>query len=128
MTATADRPPAEAVELIQRWCIQMVPETNELLYRVEAKARGNRVTIVERHYLGSMPKNPFTGELLPDDWSAGPIAQLRYLPIAGRELAWSLYWMRQTGRWEYYAGHGTAGSPEPLLAEIERDPDGVFFG
>jgi hypothetical protein len=51
------------------------------------------------------------------------VAQLRYI-----DTAWSLYWKRANGRWKHYDGVAPAADVAPLLAEIDADPDGVFWG
>jgi hypothetical protein len=41
---------------------------------------------------------------------------------------WTLYWPRHTGRWHRYDDLAAAAEVGPLLAEIDTDPDGVFWG
>jgi hypothetical protein len=77
--------------------------------------RGDAITLVERR----PPWQPG-----PDaEWSALEVARLRY---DGR--AWTLDWKRATGRWERYNGVEAAADVAALLAEIDADPDGVFWG
>jgi hypothetical protein len=84
-------------------------------YRLEHSIRGDAITIVERR----PPWQPG-----PDaEWSTLDVAQLRH---DGR--FWMLYWRRASGRWERYAGMGTTADVARLLAEIDADPDGVFWG
>lgn len=49
------------------------------------------------------------------------------LPEEVRAAAWSLYGPRHTGRWHAYED-ATATDVAPLLAVIDADPDGVFWG
>lgn len=61
----------------------------------------------------------------PDRRVLSRVAQLRYDPASKR---WTLYWRRHTGRWMDFDGLRPARSPETLMAEIEKDPTGVFWG
>jgi hypothetical protein len=84
-------------------------------YRFEYEVRGDAITLRERR----PPWRPEPGA----EWSALDIAQLRY---GGR--SWTLYWKRSNGRWQRYDGIGPAVDVGALLAEIDADPDGVFWG
>ena len=84
--------------------------------RIEHATRGNAITLVE----GRAPWNPDDPE-----WSRLHIAQLRYDEKAG---TWSLFWRRASGRWEAYDGVRPASDVGPIIAEIDADPDGVFWG
>jgi len=59
------------------------------------------------------------------EWSAIDLAQLRYVNDTG---TWSLYWPRAGGRWMRYDGVPPTPDVAPLLAEVDADPDGVFWG
>jgi hypothetical protein len=84
---------------------------------VKHRIRGNAITLVERR----VPWRPG-----PDaEWSALDIAQLRY-DTATR--IWTLHWRRAAGTWQRYENVDVADTLEALLAEIDADPDGVFWG
>ena len=85
--------------------------------RLEVAVRGAAIRIVER-------RAPWNDELRAD-WTTQRIAELRY--DAGT-ATWSLYWPRHTGRWHRYKDLDAASDVGPLLAEIDADPDGVFWG
>ena len=53
-----------------------------------------------------------------------PVAQLRYDPDAGR---WTLYCADRNSRWHHYDPI-EPGTVTELLAEIEQDPTGIFWG
>jgi hypothetical protein len=53
------------------------------------------------------------------------IAQLRYDAASG---TWTLHWRRAAGTWQQYEDLDGAATLEPLLAEIDANPDGVFWG
>jgi hypothetical protein len=104
--------PQEALELVERFCAQRAAGIAPEPPRLEYEVRGSSVTIVER-------RPPWDGR---GDWSATSIAQLRH--DAG---TWTLFWPRHTGRWECY-DTAPASHIAVLLAEIDADPDGVFWG
>jgi len=108
--------PDLAMRQIQRWCGQRVPERLHDRVRVECKRRGRSVSIVER-------RAPWSAELGPE-WTEQKIAQLRL----SDEGHWSVYWADRNGRWRTYPNAPKANNPVPLLAEIERNPNGVFWG
>ena len=41
---------------------------------------------------------------------------------------WRLYWMRASGKWNAYEPFPEAKTIEAILAEVDRDPYGCFFG
>jgi hypothetical protein len=49
------------------------------------------------------------------------------LRLDRHDRTWRLYWHRHTGRWMSYE-HPGATDVRVLLAEIDADPDGVFWG
>ena len=53
------------------------------------------------------------------------VAQLRYDAPSGR---WTLYCCDRNGRWWSYGNIGPSVSVDPLLAEIDADPTGIFWG
>ena len=88
---------------------------------MDDRVRGPNVTIVER-------RPPFSPDLVGPEWSSRPLAQLRYTPpppVAGR---WRLYWADRHGRWHLLDGVPPAATPAPLLAHIDTDPTGIFWG
>ena len=102
---------------VEQFCKARTPDDARDQMRLEHEARGSRITIVEHR----APWNPQLGQ----EWSRQPIAELRHDAVAG---TWELYWPRHTGRWHHYEDLPSAPSVGPLLAEIEADPDGVFWG
>jgi Protein of unknown function (DUF3024) len=106
-----------AVARVERFCAEHSPESSAGEYRIEHALRGTAITLVERR----TPWRPGPG----DEWTAQEIAQLRYDESA---RTWTLYWRRHTGRWLRYDGVTSARGLEPLLAEIDADPEGVFWG
>ncbi|KDN16753.1 DUF3024 domain-containing protein [Amycolatopsis rifamycinica] len=105
--------PELALRQIERWCAQRVPEHLQDRVRVECRIRGRAVTIVER-------RAPQTGP----DWSEQEIAQLRFDEFG----IWSVWRAGRDGRWLSYPDAPVASTPPALLAEIDRNPGGVFWG
>ena len=106
-----------AVARVERFCVDRVPEEARAEFRLEHTVRGNAITINER-------RPPWQPD--PDaEWTSQSIAQLRFDEKSG---LWSLRWPRHTGQWLRYDGVRDARDVDPLLAEIDADPDGVFWG
>jgi hypothetical protein len=103
----------EAVAILERYCSARASDAR----RIEHRERGDAITLVERR----PPWQPGTDAA----WSSIDVAQLRY--DAG-SAHWSLFWPRASGRWERYDGVEPAASIATLLAEVDADPDGVFWG
>jgi len=108
--------PDLTIRQIERWCAARVPARLHDEIRVECRRRGRSVTIVER-------RAPWSPDLGPE-WTEQKIAQLR-LDDNGR---WSVYWADRNDRWRTYPDAPRADHPAPLLAEIDRNPNGVFWG
>jgi hypothetical protein len=106
-----------AVRQVEQFCDERLPEDAHSQMRLEVAVKGARITIVER----CVPWD----EELGGDWTSQSIAELRYDASAA---TWSLYWPRATGRWQRYEDVDAASDVRPLLAEVDADPDGVFWG
>ena len=105
------------VARIRRYAEDRVPERARYQVRNDVVVSGTTVTIVER-------RAPWR----PDDtrqWTSFPIAQLRWNPGAA---TWTLYWRDRDIRWHRYPGTPSAGNVGVLLAEIEHNVAGAFWG
>ena len=105
------------VAQIKRWCADRVPEQTRDQVRVECVVEPRYVTIVER-------RAPWREDLGPD-WTSFPIARLRY---TASEKSWTLYWRDRNLRFHAYTQIGPSSHVGDLLAEVERDPTGIFWG
>lgn len=85
--------------------------------RLEAHARGNAITIVECR----VPWNPDFGP----EWTSSDAAQLR---LDSPSDTWTLQWKRADGRWYPHEGLLPTQDVTAVIAEIDADPDGVFWG
>ncbi len=83
--------------------------------RLEHRFRGDTVTLFE-----SRPAFQRPGE-----WTPVPVAQFRY---DRRKRTWMLYWADRNSRWHMYDDITPASDLGPLLAEVDRDPTGIFWG
>jgi Protein of unknown function (DUF3024) len=107
----------EAMRGVEAYCDSRVPENLRHEIRIECGRRGKAITIVERR----PPWNPEFGP----EWSTTKVAQLRYDDSA---QTWSLYCADRNGRWHHYPEVLPSRTVEPLLAEIQADPTGIFWG
>lgn len=104
--------------LLSRWCGDRLPAGVRPQVQISYTILEGVVTIVERR----PPAFPPLGAA----WTATPVAQLRRDdPVAG---AWSLYEPTDRGWRRYRRPLAQAVEPAPLLAEVDADPTGVFWG
>lgn len=80
------------------------------------KFRGNSVTIYEHRapWKKGWP-----------EWSTITVAQLRYNPKA---QTWMLYWSDRNKRWHEDEGLAPVKNLDLILAELDRDPTGIYWG
>ncbi len=102
---------------IQRWCAARVPEPARHQVRLECEIGARDLTIVERR----APWRDDAGA----DWSSLPVARLRYAKTA---KTWTLYWRDRNLKFHRYDQLPPSAHVDELLAEIDRDPSGVFWG
>ncbi|MCL4476499.1 MAG: DUF3024 domain-containing protein [Nitrospirae bacterium] len=84
--------------------------------RLSFASRGRSVTIFEN-------RAPWRPELT--EWTSMPIAQIRYDEKTGK---WALYWADRNDRWHKYEGLPPTREIDKILAEIDSDPTGIFWG
>ena len=84
--------------------------------RLSYTFRGNSVTIWEH-------RAPWTKNML--EWSASAVAQLRYNPKA---QMWMLYWRDRNTKWHEDEGVAPVKKLDLMLAELNRDPTGIYWG
>jgi Protein of unknown function (DUF3024) len=92
-----------------------VPEELHSQVRIEHGVRGKAITIVERR--------PPWREDFGQEWSSTKVAQLRY--DGG---LWTLYCSDSNGRWWLYDEAEPAPDVGALLAAIDDDVTGIFWG
>jgi hypothetical protein len=101
---------------INRYCADKIPAQHLDKLRIEATVRGKSVTISEC-------RAPWQPEM-SDEWTRHGVAQLRYDPV---DCNWSLFCADRNARWHLFEPHAY-GSAEELIAEIEEDKTGIFWG
>jgi hypothetical protein len=105
------------VARVQRWCAERVPEHARHQVRVECDIAATHFTIIER-------RAPWREDYGPQ-WSSFPITRLRYTATT---KSWTLYWRDRHLRFHRYDAIQVSPHVEHLLAEIDRDPTGIFWG
>ncbi len=106
--------PHDELARIEAYCERRPGELADRL-RVEARARGRSVTIVQA-------RAPWRDEDRPT-WREVPVAQLRFEPALDE---WTLYWSDRDARWHRFE-EAPPGRVEDVLDVLERDPTGVFW-
>jgi hypothetical protein len=106
-----------AMTSVESFCRLCVPATLRDQMRLEARTRGNSITVMERR--------PPWREGIGSEWTSLKIAQLRYDP---QTALWSLYWSDSNDRWLQYADAIPARSVDALIEAIDDDRSSVFFG
>jgi Protein of unknown function (DUF3024) len=102
---------------VRRWCAERCRSGRAIRSGVECDVGARDLTIVEC-------RPPWRPEFGPD-WTRFPIARLRYTKTR-RE--WSLYWRDRNLGFHAFAGVGLSTGVDDLLAEIDRDATGIFWG
>jgi len=106
------------VARVQRWCAGRVPERARREVWVDCEVgRPRHLTIVEC-------RAPWREDYGPE-WSRSPIARLRYTRTS---KTWALYWRDRNQRFHAYNRIGPSANIDEVLAEIDRDPTGIFWG
>ncbi len=98
-------------------CERRIPPHIRDQIKLEFTIRGDSITIVER-------RPPWRSDIGPE-WTTMKIAQLRFQTGSG---TWSLWWSDRNGRWLRVPDLDASPDIEQLLAVIDDDPSGAFWG
>ncbi len=109
--SAASAVPEHDLARIRLFCKEKSPPEHVDRVRVEPTVRGRTVTIVEH-------------ELFDEDWLDIMVARLKYDTDTAH---WTLYWPDRNGRFHRYEDL-RPGPVASLLAEVDRDPFGSFWG
>jgi len=101
-------------KIFKKYCEKRIPTHLRSQIRISFNIRGGSITLIE--------ERPFYRN--PSEWTKLPIAQFRYDP---KSELWSLYWQRSNNRWYQYE-IAPAKEIKYLLAEVDKDPMGAFWG
>ncbi len=99
--------------IIDRWNERVPPHARPELWYTQ-RSRGNTVTLVENR--------PYF--LDATQTTEHPFARFKYDPSSGK---WSLWCRDRNQRWHPYPDF-QAVTLEAAVAEVERDPTGIFLG
>ena len=105
------------VTRVQRWCAARVPGRARHQVRVECEIAPRHLTVVER-------RAPWRADVGPE-WTSFPIARLRYTAAT---TSWTLLWRNRNQRFHAYEPLPPSPNVGDLLAELDRDPTGIFWG
>lgn len=110
----AIRPQAEL--MLFAYCQARTPTSTRNECRLAFRTRLNTMTLYECHgpWNPKFPKN-----------SRDSIAQFRYDP---EDKVWTLYWADEQEKWHLYDQVEPTPELARLIAEVDADPLGVFFG
>jgi hypothetical protein len=111
--------PAQDVRLVSAFVAQLNADmpphaASQLRYRLDTDR--NAATIVECRAVD--PEQP------AGDWFEVFVARLRFTRSGG----WALYWPDRDSKFHLYEAVAPTQDITLLLAEIESDPTGIFFG
>jgi hypothetical protein len=96
------------------YCEKVPPHVRDKV-RNEFEIRGNSVTIFEC-------RPPWREDAGPE-WTRVKVAQFRY-----EDGNWVLYWSDRNGRWHTYDLLAPTPELSDVLAEVDRDQTGIFWG
>ncbi|KMY66395.1 hypothetical protein AAU61_17085 [Desulfocarbo indianensis] len=99
------------------YCEGKVPPHVRDKLRIAYRIRGNSVTVFEERPRWDKPDS--------EEWTSLPIAQFRYDPGTNK---WTLYCADRNGRWHKYDLANPVKNIETLIAKVEEDRTGIFWG
>lgn len=102
---------------VQRYCAARVPDDARHEVRLECEVAPRHLTITEH-------RPPWREDFGPD-WISFPIARLHYTATT---KTWTLYWRDRHQRFHRYDLLSPSAHIADLLAEIDKDPTGIFWG
>lgn len=101
---------------LSAYCARRVSPRVADKLRISYTVRGSSVTIFEN-------RAPWRPEFI--EWTSTSVAQMRYDVKTGK---WTLYCADRNSRWHKYEGLLPSKNIDQILAEIDRDPTGIFWG
>lgn len=84
--------------------------------RLSYTFRGNSVTLWEN-------RAPWREGM--QEWTVSAVAQLRCNP---KVQTWMLYWRDRNAKWHEDEGLAPVKKLDRILAELDRDPTGIYWG
>ena len=105
----------KAEESLQSFCDRRIPSHAKGQVRLSFVIRGNSVLLSEERPRWDKPS----------EWLSMKVAHFRFDPEASK---WSLHCRDRNERWHYYSLVRPTKDFDKLLAEVDRDPSGIFWG
>jgi len=102
-------------DLLTGYCERRVPLHARDKIRMLFRIKGESVTLLE-----SRPSF-----VKPEEWIETVVAQFRRDQDTGE---WTLYCADRNSKWHLYEQLKPKRTLRPLLAEVDRDPTGIFWG
>ena len=81
------------------------------------------VFVVKEHDVTVYQERPRCNN--PGEWTTSGIAKFKYIR---NQDVWQLYWMRQDLKWHSYGPFPESTRIDRLVAEVDKDFHGAFFG
>jgi hypothetical protein len=106
---------AKITEILSTYCATKCPPKYKDKVRLGFRFRANSVTLFEVRPVFSHPGK----------WVDIVVAQFRYDP---KSRLWTLYAADRNSRWFQYWDFDPSKDFNALLAEVEADPTGIFWG
>jgi hypothetical protein len=100
---------------LKLYCATRIPKHLRNEIRVSFKIRGDRIDLFEE-------RAPWDDS---SQWTRLRVAQIRYDP---RRSAWLLYCLDRNEKLHAYTILEATADFDEVLAEIDRDPTGIFWG
>ena len=105
-----------AEKKVGEFCKKRVPPHVLDKVKLSYKTRGNSVTIFENR----APWHPDIKK-----WTSMPVAQMRFDEKTGK---WILFCADRNDKWHEYYDFEPTKDIDKILAEINEDPTGIFWG
>jgi hypothetical protein len=105
-----------AEKKLSTFCLNRIPPHAAHQVRLSYKFRGDIVTLFEQ-------RAPWRAG--DTEWTTMSVAQLRYEAKSGQ---WTLYCADRNSRLHEYTNVSAMKDIDGLLAEIDHDPTGIFWG
>ena len=107
---------------LQEFCDRRVPESVRAKVRLEVMVRGDGATIYEC-------RPPYVSIFIPaaenNEWTRRSIALFRY---DADTRHWTLYCADRNSHWHEYDDLDPSARLEDLIAEVDANPTGIFWG
>jgi len=106
---------AEAEKKVDSFCEHRVPDSVKHKVNLSYERRGKTITLFEN-------RAPWKEGL---NWSKLAVAKFRYNES---NFTWTLYCADRNERWFNYVDISPSNDLNDLLAEVDKDPTGIFWG